>query len=51
VVETVGARMSQMATNNLCITPELTSGGFLQLQNTGEEVTGYLATPSHFHTS
>src|SRR6266850_3340306 len=40
-----------MATINLCITPEPSSGSCLPPQIAGEEVTACLATLSHFHTS
>jgi hypothetical protein len=51
VVEIVGTRLPQMATNSLFITQEPTSSNFLQPQNTNQEVSEYLATFPHFRPS
>lgn len=49
VVDTACARVSKMAAGQLWLTSAPAFGASLQLQKAGEEVIGYLATPSHCH--
>ena len=48
VVEILGTRLPQLATNHIFITQEPASSNFLQPQNTNQGVSEYLAIFPHF---